>query len=241
MFDKLKEIYLREQFNPSYLGIFINQFYFSRKGLHKGISSLIIHLNGKILDIGCGKKPYQSLCNASEYIGLELDTPENRLNKKADFFYDGKIMPFKENYFDSIICNQVFEHIFNPNQFLSEVNRITKINGTFLLTVPFIWDEHEQPCDYARYSSFGLKYILELHGFEIIEHKKTLNDASVIFQLINCYIYKIICKNIYINILMTFILISPVNIVGIIFSKLLPKNNDLYLDNVILAKKVKNV
>jgi hypothetical protein len=34
---------------------------------------------------------------------------------------------------------------------------------------------------------------------------------------------------------------APINILGLIFSVILPKNNDLYLDNIILAKKVKDV
>jgi len=38
-----------------------------------------------------------------------------------------------------------------------------------LMTAPFVWDEHSQPYNYARYSSFGLKFILEKHGFEILE------------------------------------------------------------------------
>jgi len=37
------------------------------------------------------------------------------------------------------------------------------------MTAPFVWDEHSQPYNYARYSSFGLKFILEKHGFEILE------------------------------------------------------------------------
>ena len=41
-----------------------------------------------------------------------------------------------------ILSNQVFEHVFNPNEFLKEINRVTKMGGVFM-TVPFVWDEHE--------------------------------------------------------------------------------------------------
>jgi hypothetical protein len=34
---------------------------------------------------------------------------------------------------------------------------------------------------------------------------------------------------------------SPINIIGIFLSKILPKNNDLYLENIVLAKKVKDI
>jgi len=242
MLKKLKQLYIDEQFNPKIIGLFINPFYFARKGLYKHVSELIRNLNGRVLDIGCGQKPYQNICNYEEYIGLEIDTPQNRQNKKADFFYNGVTMPFSDNYFDSIISNQVFEHVFNPNEFLRETNRVLKMDRVFLITVPFVWDEHEQPYDYARYSSFGLKHILNDNGFEIIEHRKSNNGLEVIFQLLNDYIYKItVTKNGYFNLIITLFLMAPVNIIGLLLSKLLPKNNDLYLDNIVLAKKVKNV
>ena len=116
---------------------------------------------------------------------------------------------------------------------------ITKINGLLLLTVPFVWDEHEQPVDYSRYSSFGLKHLLSKHGLKIIENKKSEPTIAVIFQLINCYIYKKTkTKSLYLNLLFSVLLMAPFNILGLIFSFILPTNNDLYLDNIILAQKL---
>ena len=242
MLKQLKKLYIAERFNPKIIGLFINPFYFARKGLYQNVTDLIPSLDGKLLDIGCGTKPYENICNVDKYIGLEIDDEGNRQHKFADAFYDGKTMPFKDKEFDSILSNQVFEHVFNPNEFLREINRITKIDGLFLITVPFVWDEHEQPYDYARYSSFGLKYILSENGFEIIEHRKSNNGLEAIFQLINDYIFKItITKSIYINLFITLILMAPVNIIGLVLSKILPKNNDLYLDNIVLSKKIKDV
>ena len=242
MLNKPKELYLKEQFQPSLLGLFINPFYFARKGLYQNMVKLAKNIKGKTLDVGCGRKPYEKFCHSSEYIGLEIDTPKNRKFKKADYFYDGEMFPFKNCEFDSIIISEVFEHVFNPDEFLFEVNRVLKRGGTLLMSVPFIWDEHEQPFDYVRYSSFGLKFILKKSGFKIVELHKSMNDIRVIFQLLNDYIYKkTITKNPYINLLLTIILMAPFNILGEILSKILPKNNDLYLDNIVLAKKEKNV
>lgn len=242
MLKKLKKIYKNEQFNPKFLGLFVNPFYFARKGLYKNISELTHHLQGKLLDIGCGNKPYAEVCNVDEYIGLEIDDEGNRNHSCADYFYDGKIIPFEDNVFDSILSNQVFEHVFNPNEFLMEINRVTKIGGTFLITVPFVWDEHEQPYDYARYSSFGLKHILDMSGFEIIEHRKSNNGIETIFQLINAYIFKVTySRRVSVNLFFTLFLMSPINIFGKILSFILPINNDLFLDNIVLAKKVRNV
>ncbi len=245
MLKKFKRIYINEQFgfNPKIIGLFINPFYFARKGLYQNVSSLALSLNGKLLDVGCGTKPYEKLCkNVSDYIGLEIDDEGNRQHKFADVFYDGKTIPFSNKEFDSVLSNEVFEHVFNPNEFLRDVNRVTKEGGVLLMTVPFVWDEHEQPYDYARYSSFGLKHILAENGFEIIEHRKSNNGLEVIFQLLNDYVFKVTrTKSFYFNMLITLIIMAPINIIGLVVSKILPKNEDLYLDNIILAKKIRDV
>jgi uncharacterized protein YqgQ len=104
--------------------------------------------------------------------------------------------------------------------------------------LPFVWDEHEQPGDFARYTSFGIKYLLKKHGFKIIYFHKTANDITVIFQLINDYIYKsCIGKNRKLNRIVVNLLCSIFNILGLALSLILPKNNDLYIDNILLAQK----
>jgi len=139
------------------------------------------------------------------------------------------------------MINQVFEHVFNPDQFLQEVSRVLKPGGRLLMTVPFVWDEHEQPQDYARYSSFGLAWILNKNGFKIIEQKKSGNDIGIIFQLINGFIYKKIeTRYILLNHFFYLFLIAPFNILGYFLSIITPKSNDLYLDNIILAEKPRN-
>jgi SAM-dependent methyltransferase len=235
---RLKRRYQRESFFPTWLGVFINPFYFARKGLAGHIADLADQVIGKTLDVGCGSKPYESLYAAREYIGLEYDTPENRAGKKADFFYDGEIFPFQVGSFDSVVANEVFEHVFNPDRFLDEVHRVLKPGGRLLMTMPFVWDEHEQPHDYARYSSFGIRYLVEKHGFEIVEQRKSVDDARVIFQLINAWLYKkTVTRNGWLNLALTVALMAPFNLLGLLAGWLLPRNPDLYLDNIVLARK----
>ena len=98
-----------QQFNPGILGIFINPFYFVRKELYKNISLLGKQIGGKVLDIGCGSKPYQKLfTNTKEYVGMEFDSPENRKRSSADIFYDSKHFPFENETFNSVIFTQFF-------------------------------------------------------------------------------------------------------------------------------------
>lgn len=241
MFKGIGKIIQKEQFDPGLLSLFVNPYYFARKELIRNIRAFSNYIKGDVLDIGCGKKPYERLFSGvTSYIGLEICDAKNRTDKKIDILYDGRRFPFENNTFDSIVTFEVFEHVFNPDEFLKEVNRVLKINGVLLMSASFIWDEHEQPYDYARYSSFGLKSLLSKYGFEVIEHRKTVQGLRIIFQLINVYIYKIIAvKNIYLDLLFTIIFTSPFNILGEILSRFFPSNKDLYLDNIILAGKKK--
>jgi len=238
MIKELKKNIDKEMFEPKFLGLFVNPFYIARKGLIKSIKPLGKYIVGKTLDIGCGIKPYKKYFNSNHYIGVDLKTTLHHSGNNIDVYFDGKTIPFKNEQFNSVVTNQVLEHVFYPDLFLSEINRVLQTDGYLLITVPFVWDEHEQPYDYARYSSFGLKHILNKNGFEVINHIKTENNIKTIFQLLNGYIYKqVFNKKFFIKQISTLFVMAPITILGIIFNILLPDNDDLYLDNVVLAKK----
>lgn len=241
MILQFKKRFREEQFDPSFLGAFMNPFYITRKNLILNLRKLSLSLTGKLLDVGCGKKPYRDLFGKCEYLGLEIDTLENRSNKEADYFYDGSVFPFEKDAFDCVLTNQVFEHVFEPQLFLSEINRVLKNDGLLLLTVPFCWDEHEQPVDYGRYTSFGLKYVLEKNGFQVLEYSKSSVGTDAIFQLICAYIYKLFEGRGRFAFGMMLILTAPFNILSAILKLKFLQSEDFFLDNVILVKKVSDV
>jgi SAM-dependent methyltransferase len=234
----VRNLYRRQNFYPGWVGLFVNPFYFARRGLYQAIRAVSGQLAGHLLDVGCGSKPYQSLFPGANYVGLDIDSDVARQRGAADHFYNGDVFPFDNASFDSVLCNQVLEHVFNPGDFLSEINRVLKPSGKLLLTVPFVWDEHEQPYDYARYSSFGLKSLLEKHGFAILKHEKLGGDATILFQLTNAYLYKVTER--WPKLLkfgFTLTVMGSINLLGVIAGKLLPANPDLFLDQVVLAEK----
>lgn len=239
IFKKIEIRILKEQFRPSFIGLFINPFYFARKAIYDNIKLYSENITGITLDIGCGSKPYAHLFHTDKYIGIDLEVSGHKhIDSHIDVFYDGVTIPFENDYFDSVVCFEVLEHVFNPDTFLKEVNRVLKPGGAAMFTVPFIWDEHEQPFDYARYSSFGLKYLFENCGFTISKSKKYLYDLRLMSLLTNAYVYKIIRGLIPGRI--SYLLILPFtalnNFFGHIFY-LFPKNNDLYYGNIFLLKK----
>lgn len=236
----LNKIYLKQSFNPNLLSLFINPFYFIRKRLYKAVQQKSPLIKGKILDLGCGSKPYKNLfINATEYIGVDIDNPGHDHSKEdIDVYYDGKTIPFENGYFDGVFFSEVLEHVFNPDEILKEINRVLNVNGYLLLTCPFAWDEHEIPYDFGRYTSFGIKHVLEKNNFEIIESNKIGHFTEVLAQFFIHYIRHLIyTKNKYVNIILNIIFISPFTLIGSVLSTIFPRIRTLYFNNIILAKK----
>lgn len=234
----LKAHYRAQQFNPGAIGLFFNPFFLARRSLWRAIRAAAPMLQGRLLDVGCGTKPYRDLFSVSEYVGMEIDSELTRQRGVADVYYDGSCFPFEDASFDAVLCNQVLEHVFNPDDFVGEIRRVLRPGGRLLLTVPFVWDEHEQPWDYARYSSFGLRSLMEKHGFILRRHEKLLDDASVLFQLANAYLYKISHTNYRaVNVLLNVCIHAPMSALGLVARLILPRNPDLFLDQLIVAEK----
>jgi SAM-dependent methyltransferase len=227
----------RLQFGENLLGIIVDPFFIARRGLFKSIQKSAINIRGDILDVGCGRKPYEHLFECSSYIGMEV-LQDIKTTDTPDCFYDGMRFPFRDGCFDSVLCSQVLEHVFTPGIFLEEISRVLKNGGKVMISVPFAWNEHEQPYDYARYSSFGLAYLLSENGFELLVQDKSRSGLAVICQLANGYLHEVLrTRYRALNLMVHAIFTVPISLLGLIFEWLLPKSDSLYLDNVVVAVK----
>ncbi len=127
---------------------------------------------GRLIDIGCGPKPYKELLSPFVKVHVGLDH-KNTLHAKdnIDLFGTAYNIPAENASFDSALCTAVLEHLEEPEQALRECSRVLKSKGVAIYSVPFIWHLHEEPRDFYRFSKYGLKYLFEKVGFEIIELK----------------------------------------------------------------------
>lgn len=239
----LTDIYNKENFNPGLIGLFINPFYFSRKGLYKKIKSLATELEGKLLDFGCGSKPYKELFSVKEYIGVDVEkSGHSHEAEEIDVYYDGKSLPFEDESFDSIFSSEVFEHIFNLSEIITELHRVLKPGGKMLVTVPLVWDEHEAPFDFGRYTSFGIKSLLESKGLKVIKFSKSTTYIQTLFQLVILYSYRIFEKqNKYVRLLLLVPFVFPLNLFGSFLSLVLPNRDQLYVDNILIVQKGESI
>lgn len=149
------------------------------------------YLNGRMLDIGCGIKPYASMMHpyVTEHVGV--DHEEGFHNKdNVDLIGTAYSIPASDASYDSVICTSVLEHLEEPEQALRECHRILKIGGIAIYSVPFIWHLHEEPRDFYRFSKYGLDYLFKKAGFEIIEIKALSGFWGTFGQMLVYNIYR---------------------------------------------------
>lgn len=227
-------------FITRFYSVLTNPSYILRHGLFKTISHIAPQLKGKILDFGCGSKPYESLfINADQYFGVDVETSGHlHENSKVDLYFDGKVLPLGSQTFDAVVAFEVFEHIFDPQASLEEIKRVLKPGGALLISVPFAWDEHEIPFDFARYTSYGIRHILEEAGFTVDRVTKTTTYVLAVSQLwINYFAEHVFSKRLIIRGLTQLLLIFPLTVISLIVNLFLPKRYGYFSNSVVLAKK----
>jgi SAM-dependent methyltransferase len=150
---------------------------------------------GRLLDVGCGQRPYESLFlpHVSEYVGIEHEATFARTSafaseKKPDLYYDGRRLPFDDKSFDTVLNVQVLEHTPEPGLLVSEMSRVLKADGVLILSAPFDFRLHEEPHDYFRYTPHGLRTLCEKAGLEIVEVHKHGNLWSILAHKLNSYL-----------------------------------------------------
>ena len=127
---------------------------------------------GRLLDIGCGTKPYAQLIKpyVTEHVGVDHESTFHS-KENVDLFGTAYVIPEPDASFDSALCTAVLEHLEEPEQALRECYRVLKPGGVAIYSVPFIWHLHEEPRDFYRFSKYGLDYLFSKVGFDVIEIK----------------------------------------------------------------------
>ena len=150
---------------------------------------------GRLLDVGCGNKPYETVFRpfVSEYLGIENEatfelTSAGSAARQPDLVYDGVRLPFQDQTFDTVLSVQVLEHTPYPGRLVCEMSRVLKDDGLLILAAPFQFRLHEEPHDYFRFSSHGLRHLCEEAGLEVLEIHPQGGLWSVIGHKVNSYL-----------------------------------------------------
>jgi SAM-dependent methyltransferase len=112
----------------------------------------------RVLDVGCGAKPYYPYFAriAASYVGVDVVE-----NPNAEVLGAVEDLPIDDESFDLVLCNQVLEHCDDPTQAVRELRRVTAPGGRVLASTHGVQVYHPSPHDYWRWTHEGLARLFE--------------------------------------------------------------------------------
>jgi SAM-dependent methyltransferase len=140
----------------------------------------------RVMDLGCGEGNsvdfFRSKIPDVQWVGLDIEqSPESvsRTRSDAEFcFFDGVHVPFNDNSFDLIFCNQAFEHVRYPEKLLKEVFRVLKPEGFFVGSASHLEPLHSY--SYWNFTPFGFSVLLKDAGLQLLEVRPGIDAFSLI-------------------------------------------------------------
>ncbi|TMP98021.1 MAG: methyltransferase domain-containing protein [Verrucomicrobia bacterium] len=96
---------------------------------------------GRILDAGCGVGQVVARLTSAGFEAHGVDVSEPNIAKARQFsercrLYDGRHLPYPKDHFSSVGALNVLEHVEAPEDFISELVRVTEPDGCIVLSSP---------------------------------------------------------------------------------------------------------
>ncbi len=140
----------------------------------------------RVLDVGCGVKPYYPFFAdvASEYVGV--DVVENPM---AELLGPVEALPVEDASFDVVLCTQVLEHCDDPGRAVSELRRVTRPDGRVLASTHGVQVYHPSPTDYWRWTHTGLARLFETSaGWSSVTVEPAAGTGAALAMLLGTYV-----------------------------------------------------
>jgi SAM-dependent methyltransferase len=140
----------------------------------------------RLLDVGCGVKPYAPWFApyVSEHVGVDIPG-----NPNAEL--EGKIeaIPVEDASFDAVLCTQVLEHCDDPAQAVRELRRVLKPGGRVLLSTHGVMVYHPAPHDLWRWTHEGLERLfLTNASWATVSVRPAAGTTATLALLLSIYI-----------------------------------------------------
>jgi SAM-dependent methyltransferase len=140
----------------------------------------------RILDVGCGVKPYYPFFAdiASEYVGVDVVE-----NPAAELLGPVEALPVEDASFDVVLCTQVLEHCDDPRQAVAELARVTRPSGRVLASTHGVQVYHPSPTDYWRWTHTGLERLFETSADWVsLRVEPAAGTGSALAMLLGIYV-----------------------------------------------------
>lgn len=127
-------------------GVKASDSFYSGSGRYEDIAAVASGLSPRrLLDVGCGSGYLASLIK-TVHPGLSMDgadISETALARAAERFdrvwqvnLDASPLPAGSGEYDTVLCVEVLEHLYDPGQALAEIRRCLAPGGRLVATVP---------------------------------------------------------------------------------------------------------
>jgi SAM-dependent methyltransferase len=144
-------------------------------GLYGQLRKILPTLDGRVLDVGCGSKPYKSwFRQVPEYVGLDV-FPGSEVDVVVS---PNESWPLADEYFDVLLSSQVLEHVEHLELTLAEMSRVLKRGGVMVMSFPFLYNEHGAPYDFQRFTAHRAAKLFP--DFEVLLLKRQGGIGSTI-------------------------------------------------------------
>jgi SAM-dependent methyltransferase len=122
-----------------------------------------VSIDGRVIDVGGGKKSlYRDL------LPVNLDYESLNIDPSIEPTYligPGERFPISDGVYDTCLCLNTLEHIYDARLVLDEILRVLKPGGVAYITVPWIFRVHGHPDDYFRGTPSWWRETLSRVGF----------------------------------------------------------------------------
>jgi SAM-dependent methyltransferase len=80
---------------------------------------------------------------------------------EVDIVADITELPIESHSVGMIICDNVLEHVLEPQKAVAEMHRILRDGGVAYISTPFLYPFHSSPSDYYRWTGEGLSILFK--------------------------------------------------------------------------------
>lgn len=124
-------------------------------------------LAGRVLEIGCGRTNRRGRFRPPPAAPGQWIYVDRDVARSPHICGDIGRLPIRNSVFDTVLCLEVLEYVWDPSAALAELRRLLKPGGTLLLSTPFL-HRVDAADDYWRFTEPALRRMLGESGFEVM-------------------------------------------------------------------------
>ena len=155
--------------------------------------------NKTVLDLGCydGRDSVLYVKNNNKVYGVDLLKENTQQAAKRGIITETfnletkKKWPYKEKFFDLVVCGDIIEHIVDVDTFLQNINEILKLNGELIITTPNLASIGRRLLLlFGKNPYIEVSYNENVNGFPAVGHVKYFT-IKTLSTLVETYGFKV--------------------------------------------------